>query len=80
MKEITLDDVKELREKFNAYTDNAQPYEFPILFDMDIRMRKTAWDYEQASKVIDQANARAMFRVVLKFIGEDISEYLEENQ
>ena len=83
MKEITLNDCLELQKSFNKYTKTAEQYEFPLLFMTDVRLCSTISRLEaqglRAKDILpDQAEARAMFRVVKKVIGEDFSEY-EEN-
>lgn len=79
MKTITIEDCKELYNEFNRYADNAEPYEFPILVMVDLNLRRTIEQYE-LDGIEDQKEARAMFRVVLKIIGKDYSEYEEENE
>ena len=54
MKEITVQDCLELKNKFDQYCQTAEQHEFPMLA------------------------IRAMFRVVLKLIGQDFSEYIEK--
>lgn len=77
MKEITLEDVRELRKQFDAYTETAEPYEFPFLLLIDIKFATTLKQYEETGVIDNQKEARAMFRVVLKTIGGDPSEYAE---
>ena len=78
MKTITIEDCKELQNKFDSYTDTAEQHEFPILLIVDLKLRHTIEQYEEAGCIDDQEQARAMFRVVLKIIGKDYSEYEEE--
>lgn len=73
MKEVTMDDYKQLRKDFEEYTDRAEQHEFPMLFMLDVKMQNTAENFEKYS----QKDLRAMFRVVLKVIGKDFSEYKE---
>lgn len=77
MKEITLEDVRELRRRFDAYTETAEPQEFPLLLMIDIKFTATLKQYEETGVIDDQKEARAMFRVVLRIIGGDPSEYAE---
>lgn len=79
MKEITLDDVKELRKKFDAYTETAEQHEFPMLAIIDDKMQETMMRYEEAGEVTNQEDARAMFRVVSRIIGESPREYIDTN-
>lgn len=73
MKEVTMDDYKQLRKDFEEYTDRAEQHEFPLLFALDMKMQNTAENFEKYS----QKELRAMCRVVLKVIGKDYSEYKE---
>ena len=77
MKEITIQDCDNLRERFDEYTKTAEQHEFPILFIVDMRLRNTLNHYHKLGSIEDQKEARAMFRSVLKVIGEDFSEYEE---
>ena len=79
MKTITIEDCKELYNEFNRYADNAEQYEFPMLVMVDLKLRQTIEQYE-LDGIEDQKEARAMFRVVLKIIGKDYSEYEEETE
>lgn len=74
MKHIEVNECYALYLKFQEYTEKAEPYEFPLLALIDVNMQKTLEDYEE-NGVDSQENANAMFRVVLKAIGEDYSEY-----
>ena len=83
MKEITLNDCYKLKEEFDKYTLFAEQHEFPLLFITDLRLTSTIDRLEkQGLRMHDvlpnQSEARAMFRVVKRIIGEDFSEY-EEN-
>ena|GEM_PF-3591123 len=77
MKEITVQDCLELKEKFTKYCDTAEQHQFPMLAMVNIKLDATLAHIEKVNKVENQKEARAMFRVVLKIIGEDFSEYLE---
>lgn len=77
MKEITIADCQQLRERFLKYCDSAEQHQFPMLAMIHIRMNATIEALEKAGKVENQKDIRAMFRVVLKVIGEDFSEYEE---
>ena len=79
MKIITLNDCFELKEKFIKYTQNAEQHEFSKLFLLENMIDTTLEKYSNENKVSNQKDARAMFRVVLKTIGEDFSEYEEQN-
>lgn len=76
MKDIKLEDCLELHKKFKAYCGRAEQHEFPMLFIIDRMMESTLKKWETDG--VDQKEARAMFRLVLKRLGEDCSEYKEE--
>lgn len=77
MKEITLEDCYELKRKFVDYTDRAEQHEFPFLAMLDFRMTRSLKQFEDLGE-INQEDANAMFRVILKMLGEDYSEYAKE--
>jgi hypothetical protein len=77
-KEITLQDCEELYAKFKKYTETAEQHEFPVLVMIHMRLKKTLTKLRLVGEVEDQKDARAMFRVVLKTIGSDASEYEED--
>lgn len=77
MKEITVQDCVSLQEKFTRYTETAEQHQFPLLFMIDIRLRASVEAVVKTGRVENQKEARAMFRVVLRVIGEDFSEYEE---
>ena len=79
MREITMQDVRELREKFENYTKTAEQHEFPMLLFADIKFQNTIDEYMQ-NGITDQADANAMFRVILRLIGEDFSEYMPKGE
>lgn len=76
-KEITLQDCEELYQKFMKYTETAEQHEFPRLAMIHFKLNRTMVLLRVAGTIKDQSEARAMFRVVLKTIGEDASEYEE---
>lgn len=78
IKEITLEDVRDLRKQFEKYTETAEQHEFPTLITLDLRMKATLEEYEKAGKVTDQEDARAMFYVVLQVIGGDYKKYAKD--
>lgn len=77
MKEITIEDCFELKDKFDRYTKTAQQKEFAMLAFINFNLDDTLNHFKTIGKVDNQKEARAMFRCVLKVIGEDISEYSE---
>ena len=74
MKHIEVNECYALYLKLQEYTETAEPYEFPLLALIDVNMQNTLEDYEE-NGIDSQENANAMFRIVLKAIGEDYSEY-----
>lgn len=77
MPEITMADCQRLYEQFKEYTETAEQHEFVRLFMVHTMLSSTL---EQWHDPINQKEARAMFRVVLKTIGGDITPYEEENK
>ena len=77
-KQITVKDCRELREKFSRYCDNAEQHQFPLLLITNLKMNVTMEKIEKAGKVENQKDIRAMFRVVLRIMGESAEEYQEE--
>lgn len=78
-KVITVQDCDELYAKFKKYTETAEQHEFVILAMINKKLDMTMIQIHAFNEVPDQKEARAMFRVVLKAIGQDASEYAEEN-
>ena len=78
MRDITLQDVRDLRERFDQYLQTAEQHQFALLVMVDGKFRNTLKHYEKIGQVDDQKDANAMFRVVLKTMGQDFSEYMEE--
>lgn len=79
MKTITLEDVKDLRRKFDEFleTQALEQNMFPIILPIDLKFNNTLEHYEKINGIDDQKEARAMFRLILKIMGEDNSEYQE---
>ncbi len=81
MKKITLEDCKNLQKKFDNYTRHAEQHEFVKLAMIDVRIDATIRALEKYPSLIEkQDDLNAMFRVVLKTIGEDYSEYKKEDE
>lgn len=78
MRDITLQDVRDLRARFDQYLQTAEQHQFALLVMVDGKFRNTLKHYEEIGQVDDQKDANAMFRVVLKTMGQDFSEYMEE--
>ena len=74
MPEISVTDCEQLYQKFLNYTETAEQHEFPLLAMVNLMLDATrlrGW-------VMPQSEARAMFRTVLRVIGEDFSQYEED--
>lgn len=74
MVEITVKDCEELYDRFNQYAEMAEQNEFEKLVIVNAMLdgsKRRNWD-------MPQKHRRAMFRVVLKTIGEDFAQYREE--
>lgn len=78
MKEITVQDCLELKNKFDQYCQTAEQHEFPLLAMVNIKMDATIEKVKADGRVENQKDIRAMLRVVLKLIGQDFSEYIEK--
>lgn len=77
-KEITLQDCEQLYKRFEKYTETAEQHEFAMLIMIHNMLDKSMSRLRTDGTVTDQEEARAMFRVVLKTIGEDASTYEED--
>ena len=78
MKEITKQDCFDLKAKFDKYCETAEQHQFPLLLMVNIKLDQTLDDIKKLNKLPSQETCRAMFRVVLKVIGEDYSAYEEK--
>ena len=79
MKEISIEDILELKEKFDKYLITAEQHEFVILAMIDLKLNNTIKTIQSNNNEIkDQKEARAMFRTILKVMGKDYSEYEEK--
>lgn len=78
-KEITMADCEALYAKFNAYAEISEPREWPLLatINLPLDIKMTALREAGGIEKEDPKELRAMFRVVLKVIHEDYSDYLE---
>lgn len=65
-KRITIEDCRNLYNKFMVYTETAEQYEFPILAQIQLMMEASLKKWENE---VDQKEAAAMFRVVKKCTG-----------
>ena len=71
-----MKDCRELYNRFIKYTETAEQHEFARLAMINMMLDITM---EKWHDPINQKEARAMFRVVLGAIGDDIAPYKEEN-
>ncbi len=80
MKTIAVEDCYKLKKEFRKYCETAEPHEFVALLLVDAKLESSVAKFAEESKngeVIDQKTANTMFRVVLKLMGRDYSEYTE---
>lgn len=77
MRNIKVDDCIKLQERFHNYCNTAEVHQFVQLIQIDMLLGVTINGIVADGEVKDQRMARTMFRVVLKVMGEDYSEYLE---
>ena len=73
MEQVTEEMLNKLVEKFFKYTETAEQHEFVMLAMIHENINHT-----QISEIVkDQAEARAMYRVIASAIGEDYSMFKE---
>lgn len=77
MADITVNDCEKLYAQFTAYTETAEQHEFALLAMVNIMLDATIAQIRACGEVTNQKDTRAMFRVVLRVIGEDYSKYME---
>lgn len=77
MKIITIEDYRNLKNKFERYCETAEQYEFVLLAILQAKLDKTLETIEKDGLIKDQKEARAMFRTILLVIGENADDYKE---
>ena len=77
MKTITIEDCKNLKNKFERYCETAEQYEFVLLVILQTKLDKTLETIEKDGEIKDQKEIRAMFRTILRIIGENVDDYAE---
>ena len=77
MKNITIEDCRNLKNKFEQYCETAEQYEFVPLTILQMKLNKTLEAIEKDGLVKDQKEARAMFQTILLVIGENADHYKE---
>ena len=77
MKTITIEDCRNFKNKFERYCETAEQYEFVLLVILQTKLDKTLETIEKDGEIKDQKEARAMFRTILRIIGENADDYLE---
>ena len=77
MKTITIEDCRNLKNKFERYCETAEQYEFVPLTILQMKLDKTLETIEKDGMIKDQKEARAMFRTILRIIGENADDYKE---
>ena len=77
MKIITIEDCRNLKNKFEQYCETAEQYEFVLLVILQTKLDKTLETIEKDREIKDQKEIRAMFRTILRIIGENVDDYVE---
>ena len=77
MKIITIEDCRNLKNKFERYCETAEQYEFVPLTILQMKLDKTLETIEKDGMIKDQKEARAMFQTILLVIGENADDYAE---
>ena len=77
MKTITIEDCRNLKNKFERYCETAEQWEFVLLAILQAKLNKTLATIEKDGMVKDQKEARAMFQTILLVIGENADDYKE---
>ena len=77
MKIITIEDCRNLKNKFEQYCETAEQYEFVLLVILQTKLNKTLETIEKDREIKDQKEIRAMFRTILRIIGENVDDYVE---
>ena len=72
---LTVEDCLELQKLFEKYCETAEQHEFIKLALIQSRMDNYISRLQQVGKIENQNDANAMFRVVLRAIGKDFSDY-----
>ena len=75
MKNITIEDCRNLKNKFEQYCETAEQWEFVPLTILQMKLDKTLKIIEKDGAVKDQKEARAMFQTILLVIGENADDY-----
>ena len=77
MKTITIEDCRNLKNKFERYCETAEQWEFVLLAILQAKLNKTLATIEKDGMIKDQKEARAMFQTILLVIGENADDYKE---
>ena len=77
MKIITIEDCRNLKNKFERYCETAEQWEFVPLTILQMKLDKTLETIEKDGMVKHQKEARAMFQTILLVIGENADDYKE---
>ena len=77
MKSITIEDCRNLKNKFEQYCETAEQYEFVPLTILQMKLDKTLEIIEKDGMIKDQKEARAMLQTILLVIGENADDYKE---
>ena len=77
MRIITIEDCRSLKKKFYQYCETAEQHEFVLLVILQAKLDKTLETIEKERAIKDQKEVRAMFRTILRIIGENADDYKE---
>lgn len=64
---VTIQDCIDLHKKFLAFADRTEQHSFLELFQIDVMMEHSIKKWE-TEDMVDQGEAKTMFRVVNKFM------------
>ena len=77
MKTITIEDCRNLKNKFERYCETAEQHELVLLTILQMKLDKTLETIEKDGMIKDQKEVRAMFQTILLIIGENAGDYKE---
>ena len=80
MKSITIEDCRNLKNKFERYCETAEQYEFIPLTILQMKLDKTLETIEKDGMIKDQKEVRAMFQTILLVIGENADNYKKDKE
>ena len=80
MKNITREDIVNLRKEFNEFIETANPMLFPLILMADLNFDRVESLIESGEYIIEdnQYDLRSMFRCILHLMDKDFSEYMDD--